>query len=266
MKAAVVHYTQGLAYQLAAKGIRANIVSPGQHLLPRRGVGRDRDGQPGPVRHGTGPQPDRADGARPRRSPTPSPSSPVRAQLHHRHQSGGRRRAHPRRPALSREPSSGTAATPVPGQRPRRTCDDTAGQVSTRCGPAGAVSGRIAVTDRTRRMVRRRPAWRAFLTVSPSTARPPRPSASPSARPRCSWQTVPGSSAATSANGQCLSTKLIRGPRSMRTGAEAAPGNICLHQVGRVIGTGQFGSAPVAFLPASLARVLLAPEAAEDTC
>ena len=50
------------------------------------------------------------------------------------------------------------------------------------------------------------------------------------------------------------------------TGAEAAPGNIRLHQVGRVIGTGQFGSAPVAFLPASLARVLLAPEGGrEDT-
>lgn len=29
MKAALVHYTQGLAYQLAAKGIRANSVSPG---------------------------------------------------------------------------------------------------------------------------------------------------------------------------------------------------------------------------------------------
>ena len=29
MKAAIVHYTQGLAYQLAAKGIRANTVSPG---------------------------------------------------------------------------------------------------------------------------------------------------------------------------------------------------------------------------------------------
>jgi NAD(P)-dependent dehydrogenase (short-subunit alcohol dehydrogenase family) len=28
-KAAIVHYVQGLAYQLAAKGIRANTVSPG---------------------------------------------------------------------------------------------------------------------------------------------------------------------------------------------------------------------------------------------
>lgn len=28
-KAAIIHYTQGLAYQLAAKGVRANSVSPG---------------------------------------------------------------------------------------------------------------------------------------------------------------------------------------------------------------------------------------------
>jgi 3-oxoacyl-[acyl-carrier protein] reductase len=33
-KAAIVHYTQGLAYQLAAKGIRANTVSPGNTLFP----------------------------------------------------------------------------------------------------------------------------------------------------------------------------------------------------------------------------------------
>ncbi len=29
MKSALVHYIQGLAYQLAGKGIRANTVSPG---------------------------------------------------------------------------------------------------------------------------------------------------------------------------------------------------------------------------------------------
>jgi 3-oxoacyl-[acyl-carrier protein] reductase len=33
-KAAIVHYTQGLAYQLAPKGIRANIVSPGNTYFP----------------------------------------------------------------------------------------------------------------------------------------------------------------------------------------------------------------------------------------
>ena len=33
-KAAIVHYTQGLAYQLAAKGIRANTISPGNTYFP----------------------------------------------------------------------------------------------------------------------------------------------------------------------------------------------------------------------------------------
>jgi NAD(P)-dependent dehydrogenase (short-subunit alcohol dehydrogenase family) len=33
-KAAIIHYTQGLAYQLAAKGIRANSLSPGNTFFP----------------------------------------------------------------------------------------------------------------------------------------------------------------------------------------------------------------------------------------
>ena len=33
-KAALVHYTQGLAYSLAGRGIRANTVSPGNTLFP----------------------------------------------------------------------------------------------------------------------------------------------------------------------------------------------------------------------------------------
>jgi 3-oxoacyl-[acyl-carrier protein] reductase len=33
-KAALVHYTQGLAFQLAAEGIRANTVSPGNTYFP----------------------------------------------------------------------------------------------------------------------------------------------------------------------------------------------------------------------------------------
>ncbi|CAN5450452.1 SDR family NAD(P)-dependent oxidoreductase [soil metagenome] len=34
IKAAVIHYTQGLAYQLAGKGVRANTVSPGNTYFP----------------------------------------------------------------------------------------------------------------------------------------------------------------------------------------------------------------------------------------
>jgi 3-oxoacyl-[acyl-carrier protein] reductase len=33
-KAALIHYTQGLAYQLASKGIRANTISPGNTYFP----------------------------------------------------------------------------------------------------------------------------------------------------------------------------------------------------------------------------------------
>ena len=34
MKAAIIHYTQGLAYQLAVQGVRANTVSPGNTYFP----------------------------------------------------------------------------------------------------------------------------------------------------------------------------------------------------------------------------------------
>ena len=34
MKAAIIHYTQGLAHQLAGKGVRANTVSPGNTYFP----------------------------------------------------------------------------------------------------------------------------------------------------------------------------------------------------------------------------------------
>jgi NAD(P)-dependent dehydrogenase (short-subunit alcohol dehydrogenase family) len=34
MKAAIIHYTQGLAYKLAAQGVRANSVSPGNTYFP----------------------------------------------------------------------------------------------------------------------------------------------------------------------------------------------------------------------------------------
>ena len=34
MKAAIIHYTQGVAYKLAAQGVRANSVSPGNTYFP----------------------------------------------------------------------------------------------------------------------------------------------------------------------------------------------------------------------------------------
>ncbi|MBS0558858.1 MAG: SDR family oxidoreductase [Proteobacteria bacterium] len=45
-KAAIVHYTQGLAYQLAGKGIRANTVSPGNTYFEGGVWHRIKDGNP----------------------------------------------------------------------------------------------------------------------------------------------------------------------------------------------------------------------------
>lgn len=45
-KAAIIHYTQGLAYQLAAKGIRANTVSPGNTYFEGGVWNRIKDGAP----------------------------------------------------------------------------------------------------------------------------------------------------------------------------------------------------------------------------
>ena len=45
-KAAIIHYTQGLAYQLAAKGIRANSVSPGNTYFEGGVWNQIKDGNP----------------------------------------------------------------------------------------------------------------------------------------------------------------------------------------------------------------------------
>jgi len=45
-KAALIHYTQGLAYQLAAKGIRANSVSPGNTYFEGGVWNQIKDGNP----------------------------------------------------------------------------------------------------------------------------------------------------------------------------------------------------------------------------
>ena len=99
-KAALVHYTQGLAYQLAGKGIRANTVSPGNTYFPGGVWSQIETGNPELFRWRSGST--RPGGwARRRRWPTPWPSSPARRQLHHRHQPRRRRCADQRRPALT---------------------------------------------------------------------------------------------------------------------------------------------------------------------
>ena len=45
-KAALIHYTQGLAFQLAGKGIRANTVSPGNTYFEGGAWNQIKDGNP----------------------------------------------------------------------------------------------------------------------------------------------------------------------------------------------------------------------------
>ncbi len=61
-KAAIIHYTQGLAFQLAAKGIRANSVSPGNTYFEGGVWNTIKDNNPGTVQDRAGPQPDRPHG------------------------------------------------------------------------------------------------------------------------------------------------------------------------------------------------------------
>ena len=100
-KAALVHYMSGLAFQLAGTGIRANTVSPGQHVLRRRGVGQHQAGQPGPLRRGDGAEPDRSDGHAVRHRQRRGVPRQPGVEPHLRRTPGRRRRPDPRRPALS---------------------------------------------------------------------------------------------------------------------------------------------------------------------
>ncbi len=90
MKAALVHYVQGLAHQLAGQGL-----------------GPDAAGQPGAVRRRPRAEPDRPHG----RSTGDGPGGGVPGQpgfqLHHRNELGRRRCPDPRRPALTPDPPLG---------------------------------------------------------------------------------------------------------------------------------------------------------------
>ena len=100
-KAALIHYAQRLAFQLAPKMIRVNAVSARQHLFRRRRLAEHRARPAGPVRAGAGAQSDRAYGGpggdRARRG---VPGEP-RLQLHDGNQSGDRRGADARRSVVT---------------------------------------------------------------------------------------------------------------------------------------------------------------------
>ena len=116
-KAAMIHYAQGLAFQLAAKDIRANSLSPGNTYFPGGVWEQIEQGNPELFAAGLGAESDRADGQaggdRPRRGVPRQP----RGELHHRHQSRGRRRAHAGR--SSQFPVAGWPVRPRPSQRPQ---------------------------------------------------------------------------------------------------------------------------------------------------
>ena len=58
-KAALIHYTQGLAYQWAGKGIRANTpIFPATRISPAACGGADRARQPAALQGGSGPESD----------------------------------------------------------------------------------------------------------------------------------------------------------------------------------------------------------------
>ena len=104
VKAAIIHYIQGLAYQLAGKGIRANTVSPGNTFFDGGVWQNIESGNPDLFAHGPGAQPDRPDGHAEGDGPRGSVPGQPGGQLHHRHQPGGRRGADPRRAVLTSVP------------------------------------------------------------------------------------------------------------------------------------------------------------------
>ena len=114
MKTAIVGYIKGLAFQLAGRGVRANVVSPGNTYFEggfwHGPSGTCPDLYATPARA----EPDRPDGDA--RGDGPSRRLPRQPglQLHDRRPPGRRRRAHPRHPAL-------TAGRGRPDRRRART-------------------------------------------------------------------------------------------------------------------------------------------------
>ncbi len=102
IKAALIHYTQGLAHRLAPRGIRANTVSPGNTLFEGGSWDNAQRNRPEILRRQVlALDPDRPDGHGAgdgcgRRVP-----GQPGVELHQRHQPGGRRRADPRRAAVT---------------------------------------------------------------------------------------------------------------------------------------------------------------------
>ena len=100
-KAAIIHYTQGLAYQLAGKGIRANSVSPGNTYFEGGVWNMIKDNNPD-LQDCARPQSDGADGDSAGDGQRRRLSCQPCSELHHRSKSGGGWRADPWRTVLAR--------------------------------------------------------------------------------------------------------------------------------------------------------------------
>ena len=101
MKTAIVGYIKGLAFQLAGRGVRANVVSPGNTYFEGGVWQQIEQGIPGPVRLAMRAEPDRTDGHAggdgPGRRLPVQPGVRLTTGTHLRR----RRRADPRHPALT---------------------------------------------------------------------------------------------------------------------------------------------------------------------
>ena len=86
MKAAIIHYTQGVAFKLAGKGVRANTVSPGNTYFPGGVWPSIEENDPELFATALGAQPDRPDGDAAGGRQRGGVPEQFGGQLHHRHQ------------------------------------------------------------------------------------------------------------------------------------------------------------------------------------
>ncbi len=145
VKAALLPYIKGLARNLAAKNIRANIVSPGNVFFEGGVWDNVRQNNPEMFAADAGAQPDRAHGhARGGRERGRVPRQPAR-QLHHRHELDHRRRADPARAVLTTVlPLLARAPLRARGPRPRTRRFDGASSGNTACRVPAAYRGRAS--------------------------------------------------------------------------------------------------------------------------
>jgi 3-oxoacyl-[acyl-carrier protein] reductase len=108
-KAALVHYTQGLAYHLAGQGIRANTVSPGNTYFPGGVWNQIETGNPDLFATALGLNPTGRMGTPQEMANAVAFIASPRASFHHRRQPRRRRCADQGRPAL-------TSAAPADGR------------------------------------------------------------------------------------------------------------------------------------------------------